>query len=121
MFLSELHTAFTMEQTWKQTWNVGARCIKASVKTYQGEVRVHLRHYAEDRVPTKKGVALTAEEWKDVKLLIPNIDAELLSQQKTLQPAISTQPSPPPPLDNDDVFHVWDRYFHNQQKTLSTA
>ena len=102
----------------EQTWNVGARCIKASVKTYQGEVRVHLRHYAEDRVPTKKGVALTAEEWQDVKLLIPNIDAELLSQQKTLQPA--TAPPPPPPPANDDVFTYGERYFHNQQKTLST-
>ncbi len=51
-----------------------------TVSEWQGVTRVHIRHYMqkdglrEHLIPTKKGVALTIEEWKCLKSYIDYVD-----------------------------------------------
>ena len=67
-------------------WTLGKRngenALKVVVKEYEGQVLIHLRHYfkaaGEDRwYPTKKGVALTLEEWDNLTESFVSIDAEV--------------------------------------------
>ena len=54
-----------------------------SVSEWQGVTRIHIRTYFNSNgdasggelKPTKKGVALTIEEWKDLKAYIDHVDA----------------------------------------------
>ena len=82
------------------SWIIGNRCVKASVDSYQGTLRVHVRHYYVDRttgahIPTKKGVALTLAEWGDLRKLQPDIDNEIKAQQSHLLSTSSPAPTNP--------------------------
>ena len=61
-------------------WKLGSRPIFATVSTYKGVNKVHLRHYklsAEGLwLPSKTGVALNSDEWENFKSLIDTIDLE---------------------------------------------
>ena len=55
-----------------------------SVSQWQGTTRIHIRHYFNtnggapgggELIPTKKGVALTIDEWKALKGYVDHIDA----------------------------------------------
>ena len=67
-------------------WTLGQRSgensIKVVVKEYQGQVKVHIRHYfkaeEEDRwYPTKRGVALDLAEWDKFNESYIDIDTEV--------------------------------------------
>ena len=67
-------------------WTLGKRsgekALNALVKEYEGQVLIHFRHYfkasGQDRwYPTKRGVALTLEEWDNLIEAIISIDAEV--------------------------------------------
>ena len=60
-------------------WSLGSRNILVTVSEYAGVVKVHVRHYDQDAasqklVPTKKGVALTQDEWEDLKQHIIRVE-----------------------------------------------
>ena len=63
---------------------LGASDKYISVSEWQGVTRIHIHTYFNnnrnaggggDLIPTKKGVALTIDEWKDLKAHIDHIDA----------------------------------------------
>ena len=63
---------------------LGASDKYISVSEWQGVTRIHIRTYFNnngnaggggDLIPTKKGVALTIDEWEDLKAHIDHIDA----------------------------------------------
>ena len=67
-------------------WTLGKRsgekALNVLVKEYKGQVLIHFRHYfkatGQDRwCPTKKGVALTLEEWDNLIEAFVSIDAEV--------------------------------------------
>ena len=67
-------------------WTLGKRsgekALNVLVKEYEGQVLIHFRHYfkasGQDRwYPTKKGVALTLEEWDNLIEAFVSIDAEV--------------------------------------------
>ena len=78
-----------------------------SVSEWQGVTRIHIRTYfnsnggAGDLIPTKKGVALTIEEWKDLKAHMDHIDAMIaFSEDDRIlgkNPANDLPPAPRPP------------------------
>ena len=58
--------------------------VVVSVNEFKGHQRVDLRVYfqpnvakPDEYVPTKKGINLSAEMWKELKALIPEIDRAL--------------------------------------------
>ena len=68
-------------------WTLGERgsknCIRVTVKECQDEIKIHIRHYSKvnDGVrwyPTKKGVALSLEEWDKFNEEFAAIDSEVL-------------------------------------------
>ena len=79
-----------------------------SVSEWQGVTRIHIRTYFRnngnapgggDLIPTKKGIALTIEEWKALKANVDHIDAMIAFSEDecTLgRKAVST-PLPPSP------------------------
>ena len=67
---------------WTQGKRSGEKALNVVVKEYEGQVLIHFRHYfkvsGEDRwYPSKKGVALTLEEWDNLNESIISIDAEV--------------------------------------------
>ena len=63
---------------------LGANDKYITVSEWQGVTRIHIRNYFNSNgdaggggelIPTKKGVALTIDEWKDLKAHIDHIDA----------------------------------------------
>lgn len=53
-----------------------------SVKDWQGTTLVHVRHHFQPEeggpiIPTKKGVALTIDEWKALKRCVDEVDAQI--------------------------------------------
>ena len=67
-------------------WTLGKRSgensLNVSVKKYNDKTLIHIRHYFkikdDDRwYPTKKGVALTLEEWDKFNESFVDIDAEV--------------------------------------------
>ena len=83
-------------------WTLGQRgnenSIRVMVKEFQGKIQVHIRHYYktkdEDRwYPTKKGVALSLEEWDKFNEEFAAIDSEvrrLRSQNEQVVPVPPT-------------------------------
>ena len=83
-------------------WSLGQRgnenSIRVMVKEFHGKIRVHIRHYFktkdEDRwYPTKKGVALSLEEWDKFNEKLATIDSEvrrLRSQNEQVAPVPPT-------------------------------
>ena len=70
----------------------GDKYVKVS--DWQGSTRIHIRNYfkaqgngGELLLPTKKGVALTIDEWKALKNVMAQIDAQiaLTEDQRILQ------------------------------------
>ena len=61
-------------------WKLGSRPIFATISTYKGETKVHLRHFRLSEqglwIPLKSGVALNANEWENFKSIINTIDTE---------------------------------------------
>ena len=80
-----------------------------SFSEWQGVTRIHIRTYFRsngratggvDLIPTKKGVALTIEEWKALKAYVDHIDAMIAFSEDecTLgRKAVSTPLPPSPP------------------------
>ena len=83
-----------------------------TVSQWQGTTRIHIRNYFNtnggapgggELIPTKKGVALTIDEWKALKGYVDHIDAmiafseddRILGQKPTMSPP---PPPPSPPL-----------------------
>ena len=60
-----------------------------NVSLWQSTTRIHIRNYLNTNgsggkvlLPTKKGVALTIEEWKALKANISEIDAQIVQCEK---------------------------------------
>ena len=79
-----------------------------SVSEWQGVTRIHIRNYFNSNgntggggelIPTKKGVALTIDEWKDLKVHIDHIDAMIAFSEddRILGRKPMSEPSPQPP------------------------
>ena len=51
------------------------------VNEWQGATRIHIRNYFKNDnnqlIPTKKGIALTVEEWQELKMYISEIDVQI--------------------------------------------
>ena len=51
------------------------------VNEWQGATRIHIRNYFKNDnsqlIPTKKGIALTVEEWQELKMYISEIDVQV--------------------------------------------
>ena len=63
-------------------WSLGPRNILVTVSEFAGVMKVHFRHYNQDPtsqklVPTKKGVALTRDEWEDLKQHITRVEEHI--------------------------------------------
>ena len=82
-----------------------------SVNQWQGTTHIHIRNYFNSNgnapgggelIPTKKGVALTIEEWKALKDYVDHIDAliALAEDERILgrKPTSAPPPPPSPPL-----------------------
>ena len=61
-------------------WRLGPRPIFATISTYKGIHKVHLRYFKLSEngkwLPSKNGVALNYDEWENFKSLINSIDLE---------------------------------------------
>ena len=79
-----------------------------SVSEWQGVTRIHIRTYfnsngdagggSGELVPTKKGVALTIEEWKDLKAYIDHVDTMIaFSEDERILGKNPTHERPPAP------------------------
>ena len=86
---------------------LGASDKYISVSEWQGVTRIHIRTYFNnnenaagggDLIPTKKGVALTIDEWKDLKAHIDHIDAMIaFSEDERILGKRPTSVLPPAP------------------------
>ena len=61
-------------------FKIGENETKISVTTWNGTVKVHFRKFYQSKFdskkfyPSKQGIALTVEEWQDLKQLITEVD-----------------------------------------------
>ena len=84
---------------------LGANDKYITVSEWQGVTRIHIRAYFNSNggasgggelIPTKKGVALTIDEWKDLKAHIDHIDAMIaLSEDERILGKNPTTVLPP--------------------------
>ena len=78
-----------------------------SVSEWQGVTRIHIRTYFNSNgdadgggklLPTKKGVALTIDKWKDLKAYIEHVDAMIaFSEDEHILGKNTTHEQPPAP------------------------
>ena len=72
------------------------------VNEWQGATRIHIRNYFKSDsgqlIPTKKGIALTIEEWKALKSYVDHIDAMIaFAEDERILGRKSGQLPPSPP------------------------
>ena len=72
------------------------------VNEWQGATQIHIRNYFKSDsgqlIPTKKGIALTIEEWKALKACVDHIDAMIaFSEDEHILGKKSGQLQPSPP------------------------
>ena len=72
------------------------------INEWQGATRIHIRNYFKSDsgqlIPTKKGIALTIEEWKALKAYVDHIDAMIaFSEHEPILGRKSGQLPPSPP------------------------
>ena len=78
------------------------------VNEWQGTLRIHIRthfnsngsgHGGGELIPTKKGVALTIEEWKALKAHMDHVDALIAfaEDERIINKPEANTPAPPPP------------------------
>ena len=83
-------------------WTLGQRgnenSIKVMVKEFQRQIKIHIRHYYkakdEDRwYPTKKGVALSLEEWDKFIEEFTAINSEVPRLRSQNEKVVSVPPT----------------------------
>ena len=72
------------------------------INKWQGATHIHIRNYFKSDsgqlIPTKKGIALTIEEWKALKAYVDHIDAMIaFSEDECILGRKSGQLPPSPP------------------------
>ena len=72
------------------------------INEWQGATQIHVRNYFKSDsgqlIPTKKGIALTIEEWKALKAYVDHIDAMIaFSEDERILGRKSGQMPPSPP------------------------
>ena len=86
--------SFEDSSMWTLGKHSGEKALNVLVKEYEEQVLMHFRHYfkasGQNRwYPTKKGVALTLEEWDNLIEAFVSIDAEvrrLLCKNEQIDP-----------------------------------
>ena len=80
-----------------QKWRLDTGEVHASVRSYKGVTKVHLRNFKlvepGEWIPTVKGVTLSWGEWEHLKSLVQTIDLEF---RKRLSQRVETRVSQPP-------------------------
>ena len=67
---NQIEQALRLEK--EHQWNIDAeKDIRVHTNNYQGQCYLHIRHWWKDR-PTKMGVAVLKNEWKDLKSYMVN-------------------------------------------------
>ena len=72
--------------TMKTIFQLGTRGYHATASEFDGQIKVHIRKYDEElgrKFPTKDGIALSLEEWTQLKDIMPKLVQDIKTPTNT--------------------------------------
>ena len=64
---------------------LGNRNIHCFVKPFNGVVKIHIRQFSPENFPTKKGIALSIDEWRELANAMNIVHTEIEKQENHLR------------------------------------